>query len=333
MATARLDHDGGSRRKRMHLVVELDVTLAFKNVVKFSHSLVKMGLAVPFYFDEMHGSDRVLIIHEGATRLPTRTRRRLDIGEPRDLKILFDHFVFHAILYAPARRMERELFPAMTSTNFMKNSIKNFLVLGILAFLLSSCGDKEEAVTTEEEPTAPVVVTEVSDEPRNLTPEEQGQVVDSLLQARAKQQAAGLGNGKVKVNGVWNYTGYSFLSPDPSAAIEARLVAVDVTISGHTPFLDIDDVEVVDGSSMVSYGSDPHVTPLTMDGSILPESDPLPEAPAASRWLFIYAFPKNTPSLHLYYWGKQLTPTPIEITPSGMELPYPATQSEPEAPE
>lgn len=292
-----------------------------------------MGLAVFFDFDEVHGGNLILIIHERPPCLSARARRRLDISESRNLKILFDHFVFHAILYAPARRMERGLFTAKSGEKFMKNTITKFLTVSGLMILLSSCGDNGEEVTTEEAPAAPAVVTETSDEQRNLTPEEQELVVDGIMQARARQQAAGLGSGKVVVNGAWNYTGFSFLSPDPGAAIEARLVAVDVTISGHTPFFDLDDVEIVDGSSMVSYGSDPHVTPLTADGSILQESEALAEAPAASRWLFIYAFPKNTPAFHLYYWGKQLTSTPIEVAASGMELPYPPAQPESEAPE
>lgn len=206
-----------------------------------------------------------------------------------------------------------------------------FLTIGCAALLLASCGDQEDTASPEppvEQPAEPIVSQESETGPRNLTPDEQDQVVDALLQARAKQQAEGLGGGKVVVNGAWNYTGFSTLSPDPSAAIEARLVAVDVTISGHTPFFDVDDVEIVDGSSMVSYGSDPHLTPLASEGKILPDSEPLPEAPAESRWLFIYAFPKNTPTFHLYYWGKQLTSEPVEIAPAGMELPYPPAQAE-----
>ena len=104
----------------------------------------------------------------------------------------------------------------------MIKTAKFFLVSGISVLLLIGCGKKSEVVESEEstpepEPSAPVV-----EGARNLTPEEQGQVVDALLKTRAKQQAEGLGGGQVVVNGAWNYTGFSTLSPDPSAAIEAR---------------------------------------------------------------------------------------------------------------
>lgn len=161
---------------------------------------------------------------------------------------------------------------------------------------------------------------------RALTPEEQKKLLDQILQVRARQQAEGLGSGTVKVNGAWNYTGYSEIAPDPGSAIEARLVAVDVTISGHTPFFDIDDIEIVDGATQVSYGSDPHAEPLGTDGKLLSATELAPEAPAASRWLLIYAFPKATPSFYLVYWGKTLTFKAVPIAASGMSLPYPPSE-------
>ena len=152
---------------------------------------------------------------------------------------------------------------------------------------------------------------------------EKVQTIDDVLQARAKQQAEGLGTGDVKVNGAWSYTGFSYLSPDPAAAIEARLVAVDVTISGHTPFFDIDDIEIVDGVTMLSYGSDPQAEFLKLDGTLIAKGELPAGAPEPSRWLLIYAFPKNTARFHLYYWGKQLTRKPVEIGSGGLSLPYP----------
>lgn len=144
------------------------------------------------------------------------------------------------------------------------------------------------------------------------------------MQAKAREQAEGLGSGTAEVNGAWDYIGYSYLAPDPDAAIEARLVAVDLTLTGHTPQFDLDDIEIVDGGSLLSYGSDPHVTPLTLEGEFLEEGDTVASAPRASRWLLIYAFPKDAPIFHLFYWGQQLTPNPIELAPSGLALPYPA---------
>jgi len=204
-----------------------------------------------------------------------------------------------------------------------------FLVPGLAAILsLSACGEKApEPSAPPVETSAPVTPSSAptDGEPRALTADEQKQALDRVMQARAKQQAEGLGSGSVRVNGAWHYTGYSHLAPDPAAAIEARLVAVDVTVSGHTPFFDIDDIEVVDGVTMISYGSDPHAEFLSSDGTLLGEGQQPPTAPDAVRLLLIYGFPKNTSRLHLYYWGKQLTANPVEIGASGLALPYPAT--------
>ncbi len=158
---------------------------------------------------------------------------------------------------------------------------------------------------------------------RPLTGEEQKIVVDQLMKARAQQQAQGLGSGGVKVNGAWNYNGYSYLSPDPNAAIEARLVAVDITVTGHTQHFDIDDIEIVDGANLMSYGSDPHATSLTLEGKIMPEGQWPETSPKANRWLLIYAYPKQSPAFHLYYWGKALTNEPVSFGGGGLALPYP----------
>ncbi|MEM7602611.1 MAG: hypothetical protein AAF357_14495 [Verrucomicrobiota bacterium] len=162
---------------------------------------------------------------------------------------------------------------------------------------------------TEQQPSA------VSPEP-SLT-------VDQVMRLRAQQQAAGLGGGGVKVNGAWNYRGFSYLSPDPNAAIEARLVAIDVTVSGHTANFDLDDIEIVDGASLMSYGSDPHATPLTLDGKLMVTGQQPEPLPKSSRWLLIYAFPKQSPAFHLYYWGKSLTLEALEFDENGLELPFP----------
>jgi len=211
-----------------------------------------------------------------------------------------------------------------------------FLAAAAAAMLLAAACDRatREAEETEASPDASSVP--VSPEGASLegtpwpqlSPEQQREVLDRILQVKARQQAEGLAGGSVRVNGAWNYTGYSFLSPNPEAAIEARLVAVDVTVSGHNEHFDYDDIEIVDGASLMSYGSDPHLTPLTPDGRVLSEGEFLASAPYASRWLLIYAYPKASSSFHLYYWGRQLTPSPVPIAERGMELPYPAPAPE-----
>jgi hypothetical protein len=216
-------------------------------------------------------------------------------------------------------------FVALSST--MSFQFRFFALVPVFCLLLLSagCEKTEEPVTPDPVPERAAAnnIPLPESGTRSLTAEEQKVVVDQLMKARAQQQAQGLGSGGVKVNGAWNYGGYSYLSPDPNAAIEARLVAVDITVTGHTQHFDIDDIEIVDGANLMSYGSDPHATPLTLDGKIMPEGQ-WPEAPPrANRWLLIYAYPKQSPAFHLYYWGKALTNEPVPFGKTGLELPYP----------
>lgn len=192
------------------------------------------------------------------------------------------------------------------------------------AVFLAGCGEKPDTADAPVNPAAQASAAPGQNlQPGEMSPEQRQQVLDKILQAKSREQAEGLGSGKVVVNGAWNYKGYSYLSPDPNAGIEARMVAVDVTISGHTQNFDIDDIEIVDGRTMISYGSDPHAEYLTLDGKLMPAEQLPNPPPLASRWLLIYAFPKATPNFHLYYWGIQLTPEPVEIGESGLELPFP----------
>lgn len=144
-----------------------------------------------------------------------------------------------------------------------------------------------------------------------------------LINAMKTKQANGLGAGSVKVNGAWTYTGYSFLDPVQGA----RLVAVDVTVSGHTPAFDFDDIEIVGGPTLISYGSDPHITLLSPEGKALPDIRQMPAAPNPVRVLLIYGFPLETESFTLYYWGKNLLLKNHGIEPSGWELPFPKTEA------
>ncbi|MEM6278320.1 MAG: hypothetical protein AAF733_02500 [Verrucomicrobiota bacterium] len=197
-----------------------------------------------------------------------------------------------------------------------------------LSFLLfgaacTGCQEGESPDSQVVESEAAVSESAGSEVLEKQAPAEEGVAVDQLLRIRAKQQAEGLGSGGARVNGAWEYRGYSYLSPNPDAAIEARLVAVDLTISGHTRHFDLDDIEIVDGASLMSYGSDPHATALTLEGDVLPHGEEPELPPKASRWLLIYAFPKQSPAFHLYYWGRSLTREPIEFGKAGLELPYP----------
>jgi hypothetical protein len=206
----------------------------------------------------------------------------------------------------------------------INQSTVRFFGLLLATALFSACGDKQPTDTPESDASETQVSTAG---PGQLTSEQQKEVVDALMRAKAQEQAEGLGGGKVVVNRAWNYEGYSYLSPDPNASIEARLVAVDVTISGHTVNFDIDDIEIVDGASLVSYGSDPHAEPLNADGKLLMPDDPFPVAPEENRWLLIYAYPKASSAFRLYYWGNELSgDDPIVVAENGWGLPYPPAE-------
>lgn len=189
-------------------------------------------------------------------------------------------------------------------------------LFGIAAiFTLSACG-KSETIEVDDELNQALA-------PAPIDP--QSAAVNDILQAEARKQAAGLGKGKVTVNGAWNYTGYSTLTPRP----EARLVAVDVTITDYTDAFDYDDIEIVDGALGISYGSDPYLYLLDSNGK--PESDPtkLARAPGPTRLLLVYGFPKDSKIFHLVYWGKKLNFDAIQPAESGWELPYPSATPAP----
>ena len=59
-------------------------------------------------------------------------------------------------------------------------------------------------------------------ERRLLTPEEQARALNLMMNRLAEGQAKGLGDGSVTVHGAWQYDGYSYLAPNPQAAIPAR---------------------------------------------------------------------------------------------------------------
>lgn len=206
---------------------------------------------------------------------------------------------------------------------------------------LVGCGEKQPPAALPpaeiQSPPAPTVVLPPTGEITTgvLTPSspttripgeaEKNQAVNVLLNQVKDAQSAALRDARITVNAAWPYTGYSTLAPDPASAIPARLVAIDLTISGHTPAFDQDDIEIVDGITSVSYGSDPQVTVINGPGKII--SDPLlvPVAPAPLRLLLIYAFPKNTQTFTLYYWGQKLIAEPRGFDPAtnGWSLPAP----------
>lgn len=198
-------------------------------------------------------------------------------------------------------------------TQFLPPPVSSFCFMAAGLLLLSACGDKEE------EEVALIPEPPSANNPAPV-PGSKEEAVGKLMYRMAQQQAQGLGTGYVTVNGAWTYTGYSHLTP----VAQARLVAVDLTVSGHTPNFDPDDIEIVDGKTSISYGSDPHIAFLDTDGTLLPADAPVPAAPNPSRMLLIYGFPRETPTFKLFYWGKDLLGgNTFPVAEAGWELPPP----------
>ncbi len=225
-----------------------------------------------------------------------------------------------------------------------------FLLTTVSLFALTCCGEREPAekvevkaensTTTTSTPALPQSgqITTSAHAPRPpvrgipqadgsryvpLNPEQQKQLQNAVLVQEARAQAAGLGSGKVTVNKAWNYTGWTVLEMNPNSTIEARFVAVDVTIEGHTRKFDSDDIEIIDPVTGASYGSDPHSVFLTIDGKVQKDPKAIPIAPSPTRMLLIYAYPKATDQFGLSYWRQLLLNKPVDIEPDGWALPFP----------
>lgn len=215
-------------------------------------------------------------------------------------------------------------------------------LLAAAAAFLIACGKSpevgEEIIRSPDTPPAPAVekvtlppsgqvTTSVgatsSPETRQLSPEEQAKVLDLMMNRLAERQSQGLGGGRVKVNAAWEYDGYSHLAPNPASEIPARMVAIDLTVEGHTADFDPDDIEIVDGVTYISYASDPHLTFIKGPGEIITAPADIPVAPQPTRMLLIYAFPKASQKFTLYYWGEKLLTQPREFEASGWGLPFP----------
>lgn len=132
-----------------------------------------------------------------------------------------------------------------------------------------------------------------------------------LQQSRAGRSA------KATIHRAYEYSGYSY--HDPETALYR--LAIDVEISGASRGFDLDDVEIVDGSSSQNFGSFPDIYFLDSDGNLLKESDDSNAEPV--RVLLIYAVPDTVQSVRLRYWGRDLVETPAQVEGSGPSVSRP----------
>ena len=188
--------------------------------------------------------------------------------------------------------------------------MRRVFVAALLCLSLASCSQRGD----EEKPdVAGTDVQSGQDEP--FPPE-----VRVELKAIAGQQAEGLKEAVVRVYGAYEYHGYSFIQPVPSA----RLVAVDVEFSCYNAGFDLDDVDIIDGRTDENYGSDPHIALLSSDGVVQEDDSKWPEAPGPIRVLLIYAMPRESVSVKLGYWGTTLTSSVVSLVKGGPSLKEPA---------
>jgi len=98
-----------------------------------------------------------------------------------------------------------------------------------------------------------------------------------------------------------------------------------VEFRNYNQGLDLDDVDIIDGQSNDNYGSDPHIANLTLDGKLAGDVDDSswPDDLGPLRVLLIYAFPKESKTIKLGYWGQELTAEPVPISGDGPSLPKP----------
>ncbi|MCA9027403.1 MAG: hypothetical protein KDA86_19490 [Planctomycetaceae bacterium] len=181
----------------------------------------------------------------------------------------------------------------------------------IVILVASTVGCSDQSTRTDN------AVSEIITSDGEPVPPEVAKAMESV----SREQSQGLNDAKVTVHRAYEYSGYTWLEP-----IEiAKLIAVDVEFRDYNQGLDLDDVDIIDGDSNENYGSDPHIASLTLDGTLSPDVDDSswPDDLGPLRVLLIYAFPKDSKTIKLGYWGQELTPKPIPISGDGPVLPKP----------
>ncbi len=141
--------------------------------------------------------------------------------------------------------------------------------------------------------------------------------VQQTMQAIIQKQSQGLKGAKVSINRAYNYHGFTYMEPVDGA----KLIAVDASFSNYAGGFDLDDVDIVDGTTNESYGSNPDIVFLTSEGVPYPNNEPTQEAGAPIRVVLIYAVRESTTAIKLGYWGTEILEVPYNLQDSGPEMP------------
>lgn len=143
-------------------------------------------------------------------------------------------------------------------------------------------------------------------------------VVAEAWQQVTTVKAVALDNATVTVHRAYNYSGPSDFEPVDGA----KLIAVDVGVSGYTDRFKIWDVDIVDGDTNENYGSDPHVAFLNDSGEFFTYDGDEVDFSRAIRLLLVYGVPTSTTSVQLGYWGRDLTKGTVLLADQGPPLPH-----------
>jgi hypothetical protein len=149
---------------------------------------------------------------------------------------------------------------------------------------------------------------------RNSQPAESPPPIPPKLAAEVHQasneQSQALLHAKVTVIRVYLYTGRSEIQ----FGKDARLVAVEARFEGYGERFDPNEVELLDGESGDSYGTDPEVS-LAGDATDSPlDRSALPPPPGPLTVRLVYPAAKMASSIKLAYWGMLLTAEATRIS-------------------
>jgi hypothetical protein len=124
-----------------------------------------------------------------------------------------------------------------------------------------------------------------------------------------------------RVRSAWNYAGTLRASLPP----DTKLVAADIELpppkGGR---FDLDDIDIFDADTGETYGSDPQIQRLTMDGDFVDNEDPELKDRADYRGIFVWVVPRRVRNINFGYWGEMLYTKPIPLAAQGRLLPEPS---------
>ena len=137
---------------------------------------------------------------------------------------------------------------------------------------------------------------------------------------RVRKESQALVGASVRVHRAYNYTsGQTWIQPEGSK----KVVAVDVEFQGAGEGFDLKDVDVIDGLTNESDGTNPKIFLLRPDGSFQSFDWPSELAGQPMRVLLLYPVPESTDSIKLAYWQKEIVSQPVELAPDGPAMPSP----------